>query len=113
MNRNYRIVVFLALLVPLVALAGNKNEKEKKPKTFSKVSSVSPTDNSISISDSAGSNTTYTVDSFTTIVVNGKPGKLADVLSGMKADVTTSGTKVSRLEVSAPPEEKSKDKKKK
>jgi len=110
MQRFFRAGVILVLLVPVMALAA---VKEKKPKPFIKVDSVSATDNTITITGLDSSNTTYAVDSFTTITVNGKPAKLADVQSGMKADITASGKKASRIEVADPPEDKADKKKKK
>jgi len=110
MQRFLRVCVLVTFLVPVIALAA---AKEKKPRPYIKVDSINTTENTITITDTVGSNKTYAVDSFTTIMVEGKPAKLADVHSGMKVDVTSSGKKASRIEVTEPPEEKAERKKKK
>ena len=116
MNRYWKLLTG-ALLVTVLCAAGSlwaAKEKEKKPK-FAKIESVDATKGTVTITDlehKEGSNMTFTVDSMTKIIIEGKPGKLADVASDMKAEFNASGTKLSRLEVSAPPEEKEKKTKK-
>ncbi|MEI6084031.1 MAG: hypothetical protein WCS70_06985 [Verrucomicrobiota bacterium] len=110
MKRFFSLCLLVVVLVPGVVLGA---AKEKKPRSFIKVDSVSATDNTITITETDQSKKTYTVDSFTAITVNGKPGKLSDISSGMKVECTVSGKKASRLEVSDAPEEKPDKKKKK
>lgn len=113
MQRILKALVIILLLTPMMVLAGGKKqEKEKKPRAFQKVDSVSAADNTVTITDVDGSNKTYTVNAHTKIVIDGKPGKLSDISSGLKADVTASGKTISRIEVSEPPAEKPEKKKK-
>lgn len=85
-------------------------KKEEKVRHFNKVSSVDAAANTISINpaDPKEDAKQYTVDSFTAITVNGKPGKLADVERGMKVDFSVSGDgkKVTKLDASDAPEDK-------
>ena len=114
MNQYLKVLLGSLMVVVLLApgslLAANKPvaPKEKKPR-FAKIESVDAAKNTVTITDIAhkeGSNMTFVVDSATKIIIEGKAGKLADVASDMKVDFDLSGTKLKRLEVSAPPEEK-------
>ena len=106
--KTLALLSIVVIIVPALTLAAAP--KEKKPRPFVKVESVSTTDNTIAITDLDGSNTTYTVSSFTTITVNDKSGKLADIQVGMKADIVANGKIVSRIDVTDPPVEKKKKK---
>jgi len=118
MNRYLKLffgtLVVALLLAPGSLWAANNTPaptKEKKPKVFPKIASVDSAKNTVTITDIDGTDKTFTLTTFTKILIEGKPGKLADVTTGMKADFVSNGTKLSRLEVTAPPEEKP-DKKK-
>ena len=117
MNRYLKLcfgMLLVALLVApgsLIAASKQGTTKEKKPKVFAKISSVDSAKNTVTITDTDGTDKTFTIDTFTKITIEGKPGKLADVTSGMKADFAPNGSKLSRLEVTTPPEEKPEKKK--
>ena len=118
MNRYLKLflgtLVMALLLVPVSLWAANNapaSAKEKKPKVFAKIVSVDSAKNTVTITDIDGTEKTFTINTFTKITIEGKPGKLADVATGMKADFMTSGTRLSRLEVTTPPEEKPEKKK--
>lgn len=107
------LMVALLLVPGSLWAASNKQgtTKEKKPKVFAKIASVDSAKSTVTITDTDGADKTFTVDTFTKIIIEGKPGKLADVTTGMKADFVPNGSKLSRLEVTAPPEEKPEKKK--
>ena len=118
MNRYLKLVFGMLVVVLLVAsgslfAASNKQgtTKEKKTKVFAKIASVDSAKNTVTNTDTDGTDKTFTIDTFTKITIEGKPGKLADVTSGMKADFVPNGSKLSRLEVTTPPEEKPEKKK--
>jgi hypothetical protein len=104
--------VVVILLVPVLVEAADKKDKDAKPKPYIKVAAVDPANNTIVITDTDGNDKEYKVDQFTTIVMDGKPVKLTPDLKGLKADVTASGTKISKLELSDPPVAKPTKKKK-
>ncbi|MCG3148095.1 MAG: hypothetical protein PCFJNLEI_01537 [Verrucomicrobiae bacterium] len=112
MRSLFNTCLVVTMLVPLLAVAA---PKEKKPRPYVKVDSVSAADNTVTITDLDQSNRTYVVDGFTKITVNGNAAKLNDVESGMKADISVAGggKKLSRLEVTDSPEVKAEKKKKK
>ncbi len=116
MNRYLKLffgtlVVALLLAPGSLWAANNTAAAPKKPKVFAKIASVDSAKNTVTITDTDGTDKTFTINTFTKITIEGKPGKLADVTTGMKADFMSNGTKLSRLEVTTPPEEKP-DKKK-
>lgn len=90
-------------------------EAKKKTRFYAKVMTVDSTDKSITITlNDKGDTKQYTVDKFTAISVNGKAGKLEDVQSDMKVDVSVKadGKTLTKLTVTDPPEEKEKKGKK-
>jgi ABC-type oligopeptide transport system substrate-binding subunit len=110
MRRILSLTLVLTLILPALTLAAQK-QKEKKPRSYVKIESVNPAENSVTITDLDKSNRTFIVDQFTKITVKGQPAKLAAVESGMKADYTVGvGNKLSRLDATDPPEEKTKKK---
>jgi len=120
MNRYLKLLVGTLILAAFFApgglFAASKSatptkEKEKKPKAFIKVKAVDVTKSTITITEVDGTEKAYLVDTFTKITIEGKLGKLADVTTGMKAEYVTNGAKLARIELTAPPEDKT-DKKK-
>lgn len=107
------------LLTPGPALAAtHKPQNQDKPKQnkvppAAKVSAVDVANKTVAITDADGTTKTYHVDSLTVITVNGQSAKLADLKAGMKVDLTVdaSGTRLSRLDATRPPEDKSAKKK--
>jgi hypothetical protein len=116
MKRHWRYGMALATtlaLVPLLAWAegggtrsgGSSGSKSAgKGGTASSVITVLDVDlaeNSITVGGGTTPPTKYTVTNLTKIMINGRPGTLAQIEKGMKADVTAgvSGTTASRIEV--------------
>ena len=85
--------------------------KEKKTKTPAKIAALDTVKNTITITDEDGKDTQYTVNRGTTISLDGKSVKFAELKAGLRVEINTSVGKLTRLEASTPPAEKS-DKKK-
>lgn len=105
-------------MVLVVAVAGNAADKkdkskDKKPRPYVQVMAVDVANNIVVITDADGNDKEYVVDQFTVITLDGKPVKLSADLKGLKADVTASGTRLSKLELREPPVAKTEKKKKK
>jgi len=102
-------LVIAAVVAPGSLFAAQKQPaapKEKKAKVYAKISAVDAAKNSVTITDTDGKDTQYTVDKFTTITLDGKNVKLADLTTGLRVDISADGTKLAHLDATTPPEEK-------
>lgn len=81
------LALLLALTMTLPAASSKPKKKTPTPPTDTRilVESVSASDNTVTIKDMSNSSTqTYKVDFATKITVNGNPGKLSDITSGLQ-----------------------------
>ena len=92
-------------------LAAAPAKKEKKPKVYTTISAVDAVKNTVTITDTDGKDTEYTVGLGTIIYLDGKSVKLAALTVGLRADINLSGGKLTRLAATTPTDEKP-DKKK-
>jgi len=111
-NVNYVLLAALALALTLpgafcYARRGAKAApSQNTPKTtpYWAVGSADTSGNTITLQKSDGStNLTLSVTAATKITVSGKPGKLADLQSGMKVAFSASGNTCSKLDAVAAP----------
>ena len=104
-------LLIAALFGPGNLMAATKTPmapKEKKAKVYAKIAATDVAKNTVTITDTDGKDKVFAVDHFTTITIDGKPGKLADLTVGLKVDFMFSGTKLSSLDATQPPEPKKK-----
>ena len=113
MSRYFKLLtgalLVAAMFAPgslLAAQATPAPKKEKKPKVYAKISAVDAAKNTVTITDTEGKDTEYTVDRGTTISLDGKSVKFADLTVGLRVDINISGGKLTRLEATTPPVEK-------
>ena len=83
-------------------------KKEKKAKTYAKIAALDVAKNTITITDEDGKDTVYKVGNGTTITLNGKSAKLAELTVGLRADIDTSVGRLTHLEAATPPADKKK-----
>ena len=82
--------------------------KEKKTKTPAKIAALDTVKNTITITDEDGKDIQYTVNRGTTISLDGKSVKFAELMVGLRVEINTSVGKLTRLEASTPPADKKK-----
>ena len=104
------ISVALALALPATAKTTKppaKKKTEQHTPAYWEVSSADATANTIEIAKSdASSNLTFKVTSATKIMVDGKPGKLADLQKGQKVTYKAAGDTCMSIDASAAPAKK-------
>ena len=108
--------VTLALVLPVAAKTTKppaKKKTEHHTVAYWEVGSADASASTLELAKSdASSNLTLKVTSGTKIMVDGKPGKLADLQKGQKVNFTATGDTCSSIETSAAKEEKKTTKKK-